>query len=103
MRRPNGVEMAPQLDLREHFDLYAGIRPIFLFHARRFAAERRAAPGEIDFVIVRESTEGLFSARKGSSSLGRSRSARCDANLAAHLRAPVSRRLSAGGDAAEDT
>src|SRR5439155_14264800 len=68
VRRANGVEMAPQIDLREHFDLYAGIRPIFLFHTADSPLKSRGA-GEIDFVIVRESTEGLFSARKGSSSL----------------------------------
>jgi 3-isopropylmalate dehydrogenase len=68
VRRPNGVEMAPQLDLREKFDLYAGLRPIYLFHAGDTPLKGRTA-GEIDFVIVRESTEGLFAARKGSSSL----------------------------------
>ena len=68
VRRANGVEMAPQLDLREHFDLYAGVRPIFLFHEDDSPLKGQKAGG-IDFVIVRESTEGLFSARKGSSSL----------------------------------
>jgi 3-isopropylmalate dehydrogenase len=68
VRRPNGVEMAPQLDLREHFDLYAGLRPIFLFHSDDSPLKAQKA-GAIDFVIVRESTEGLFSARKGTSSL----------------------------------
>lgn len=68
VRRANGVEMAPQLDLREHFDLYAGVRPIFLFHESDSPLKAQTA-GAIDLVIVRESTEGLFSARKGSSSL----------------------------------
>jgi 3-isopropylmalate dehydrogenase len=68
VRRANGVEMAPQLDLREHFDLYAGIRPIFLFHEDDSPLKPQKA-GAIDFVIVRESTEGLFFARKGASSL----------------------------------
>lgn len=68
VRRPNGVELVPQIDLREHFDLYAGLRPIYLFHPNDTPLKRPGA-GEIDFVIVRESTEGLFSARKGSSSL----------------------------------
>jgi 3-isopropylmalate dehydrogenase len=68
IRRANGVELAPQIDLREHFDLYAGIRPIFLFEADDSPLKAQK-PGGIDFVIVRESTEGLFSARKGSSSL----------------------------------
>jgi len=68
VRRANGVEMAPQLDLREHFDLYAGIRPIFLFHDDDSPLKAQQA-GAIDLVIVRESTEGLFFARKGTSSL----------------------------------
>jgi len=59
--------MAPQLDLREHFELYAGIRPIFLFHPDDSPLKTEKA-GAIDLVIVRESTEGLFSARKGTSS-----------------------------------
>jgi 3-isopropylmalate dehydrogenase len=59
IRYPDGTEVAPQLDLRMRFGLYAGVRPI------------RAIPGtppvlahprarEIDLVIVRESTEGMF-------------------------------------------
>ncbi len=62
IRYPDGTEIAPQLDMRVHLDLYAGVRPI------------RAIPGlplplasphaaEIDLVIVRESTEGWFHAR----------------------------------------
>jgi len=59
IRYPDGTEIAPQLDLRFDMNLYAGIRPI------------RAIPGvvlplasprakDIDFVLIRESTEGLF-------------------------------------------
>ncbi len=59
VRYEDGTEITPQLDLRFTFDLYAGLRPT------------RAIPGvpiplsspdaqRIDFVIVRESTEGLF-------------------------------------------
>ena len=59
VRYPNGTEIAPQLDLRFDLGLYAGVRPF------------RAVPGipspladprakDIDFVLVRESTEGLF-------------------------------------------
>jgi 3-isopropylmalate dehydrogenase len=62
VRWPNGVEMTPQLDLRERLDLYCGLRPIYLFHADDSPLRDRAA-GSIDFVIVRESTEGLFSSR----------------------------------------
>ena len=62
VRWPNGKEMTPQIDLRERLDLYAGIRPIRLAHAADSPLKKYGA-GEIDFVIVRESTEGLFSAR----------------------------------------
>ncbi|MGL4635239.1 MAG: isocitrate/isopropylmalate dehydrogenase family protein [Beijerinckiaceae bacterium] len=62
IRYPDGTEIAPQLDLRFRMELYAGVRPI------------RAIPGvplplgsprakEIDLVILRESTEGLFASR----------------------------------------
>jgi 3-isopropylmalate dehydrogenase len=62
VRWPTGVEMTPQLDLRERLDLYCGLRPIYLFHAEDSPLRDRKA-GDIDFVIVRESTEGLFSSR----------------------------------------
>ena len=32
VRWPNGVEMTPQIDLREQLDLYNGVRPIRLYH-----------------------------------------------------------------------
>jgi 3-isopropylmalate dehydrogenase len=63
VRWPNGIEMTPQLDLRERFDLYCGLRPIYLFHAEDCPLRDRA-PGSIDLLLVRESTEGLFSSRK---------------------------------------
>jgi 3-isopropylmalate dehydrogenase len=62
VRWPSGVEMTPQLDLRERLDLYCGLRPIYLFHPDDSPLRDRR-PGDIDFVIVRESTEGLFSSR----------------------------------------
>ncbi len=62
VRYPDGTEIAPQLDLRRNLDLYAGVRPI------------RAIPGvplpladprarDIDFVLVREQSEGWFYGR----------------------------------------
>ena len=63
VRWPTGVEMTPQLDLREQLDLYCGLRPIYLFHGEDSPLRSRAA-GDIDFLIIRESTEGLFSSRK---------------------------------------
>jgi len=62
VRGKDGTEIIPQLDIRFALDLYAGVRPI-----RSFAglpgplADARAA--QIDLVLVRESTEGLFHAR----------------------------------------
>lgn len=62
VRWPDGREMTPQIDLRERLELYAGPRPIYLYSADDSPLKGYQA-GEIDFVIVRENTEGLFSAR----------------------------------------
>ena len=59
VRYDDGTEISPQIDLRKAFNLFAGVRPV------------RVAPGgrtplkmpegrQIDFVLIRESTEGLF-------------------------------------------
>ncbi|MEM8748954.1 MAG: isocitrate/isopropylmalate dehydrogenase family protein [Pseudomonadota bacterium] len=59
VRYPDGTEIIPQIDLRFELELYAGVRPV------------RSVPGvtgpladpkgnALDFVLVRESTEGLF-------------------------------------------
>ena len=65
VRWPNGTEMAPQLDLREKLDLYAGLRPVRLVHPDATPLKGHAA-GSIDIMIVRENCEGLFWSRKGS-------------------------------------
>jgi 3-isopropylmalate dehydrogenase len=62
VRWPNGVEMTPQIDLREKLDLYNGVRPIRLYHALHTPLKNHSA-GEIDFVLVRENCEGLFAER----------------------------------------
>jgi isocitrate/isopropylmalate dehydrogenase len=62
IRWPEGVEMTPQIDIREKLDLYCGLRPIRLYHELHTPLKKYKA-GEIDFLIVRESTEGLFSTR----------------------------------------
>ncbi len=62
IRLPDGKELTPQIDLREKLDLYSGVRPIRLFHPHDTPLKGMGDRG-IDFVIVRESTEGLFSAR----------------------------------------
>ena len=62
VRYPDGTEIAPQLDLRVRLDLYAGVRPIRAIPGvRPTLADPRAA--NIDLVIVRESTEGMFVSR----------------------------------------
>jgi 3-isopropylmalate dehydrogenase len=62
VRWQSGIEMTPQLDLRERLDLYCGLRPIYLYHPLDSPLRDRSA-GSIDFMLVRESTEGLFSSR----------------------------------------
>lgn len=61
VRHPDGREITPQIDLRERLDLYCGLRPVRLYHPSHSPL---ANPGPIDFLLVRESTEGLFSARR---------------------------------------
>ena len=62
VRYPDGTEIAPQLDLRVRLGLYAGVRPARAVRGMPGAlADPRAA--NIDFVLVRESTEGLFASR----------------------------------------
>lgn len=62
IRYPDGTEIAPQLELREQLDLYAGVRPIRTIKGLPTPlADPRA--DELDIVLVRESTEGLFKSR----------------------------------------
>jgi len=62
VRWSTGIEMTPQLDLREHLDLYCGLRPVYLFHPLDSPLRDRSA-GSMDILLIRESTEGLFAAR----------------------------------------
>jgi 3-isopropylmalate dehydrogenase len=68
VRWPTGVEIAPQIDLRERLDLYCGLRPIYLFHPDDSPLRDKPA-GSIDLLLVRESTEGLFSGRNDRSNV----------------------------------
>lgn len=66
VRWPSGVEMTPQIDIREQLDLFNGIRPIRLFHETHSPLKGYGGAGGrlIDFVIIRENCEGLFSERR---------------------------------------
>jgi 3-isopropylmalate dehydrogenase len=62
IRYPDGTEIAPQLDLRVELELYAGVRPARALPGIALPlADPRAR--DIDLVVVRESTEGLFASR----------------------------------------
>lgn len=59
VRHPDGTEISPHLRLRDRFQLYAGVRPVRAYpNAPQRLADARAR--NIDLVILRESTEGLF-------------------------------------------
>ena len=59
VRYPDGTEIAPQLDIRVGLDLYAGVRPIRTIEGLPSPLSDPRAAG-IDFVLIREQTEGLF-------------------------------------------
>ena len=62
IRYPDGTEIAPQLDLRFRLELFAGIRPARMIPGvAPILADPRAK--DIDLVLIRESTEGLFASR----------------------------------------
>ena len=59
VRHQDGTEISPHLRLRDIYQLYAGIRPVRAYpNVPQRLADPRAQ--EIDLVILRESTEGLF-------------------------------------------
>lgn len=69
VRYPDGTEIAPQLELREALDLYAGVRPIRTIQGLPTPlADPRA--DHLDIVLVRESTEGLFKSRNACEFVG---------------------------------
>ena len=59
VRHTDGTEISPHLRLRELYELYAGVRPVKAYpNAPQRLSDVRAL--NIDMVILRESTEGLF-------------------------------------------
>jgi 3-isopropylmalate dehydrogenase len=59
VRYPDNTEIMPQVELRFIFDLYAGVRPARLVPGVPSPIVGADVRG-IDFVLIRESTEGLF-------------------------------------------
>lgn len=57
VRYPDGTEISPQIDLRKALTLFAGVRPVTI---RPGQPTPLAADKPVDFVLIRESTEGLF-------------------------------------------
>ena len=59
IRKKDGTEITPQIDLRFALGLYAGVRPVKLYTGQPTPlADPRVF--DTDFVLIRESTEGLF-------------------------------------------
>jgi 3-isopropylmalate dehydrogenase len=59
VRYPDGTEISPQIDLRKALTLFAGVRPVRIFPGLKTPLDLPAG-AEVDFVLIRESTEGLF-------------------------------------------
>jgi 3-isopropylmalate dehydrogenase len=59
VRYPDNTEIMPQVELRFIFDLYAGVRPARLIPGIPSPIVDAHIRG-IDFILIRESTEGLF-------------------------------------------
>ncbi len=59
VRYADGTEISPQIDLRKALTLFAGVRPVTVLPGHRTPLK---IPEDrvIDFVLIRESTEGLF-------------------------------------------
>ncbi|WP_299932198.1 isocitrate/isopropylmalate family dehydrogenase [uncultured Pelagimonas sp.] len=59
VRYADGTEISPQIDLRKALTLFAGVRPVTVRAGQRTPLNMPDGK-EIDFVLIRESTEGLF-------------------------------------------
>lgn len=59
VRYPDGTEIVPQVEIRMILDLYAGVRPVRSI--KGVGGPLKDPRGDsLDFVLIRESTEGLF-------------------------------------------
>ncbi|MFT5742574.1 MAG: 3-isopropylmalate dehydrogenase [Paracoccaceae bacterium] len=59
VRYDDGTEISPQIELRKALTLFAGVRPVRIFPGQRTPLNMPEGR-EVDFVLIRESTEGLF-------------------------------------------
>lgn len=68
---PDGTEAGQDfsLKIRPALDLYANVRPIRLYEGV-VSPLRGFEPGQIDYVYIRENTEGLYASRGGGVSVG---------------------------------
>ena len=62
VRYPDGTEISPQIDLRFELDLFAGVRPVTIRPGQPTPLALNNGQS-VDFVLIRESTEGLFHTR----------------------------------------
>jgi 3-isopropylmalate dehydrogenase len=60
VRKPDGTEITPQIDIREHFGLFASLRPCRLFPG----VPTRVRAEAVNMLVIRETTEGLFAGRQ---------------------------------------
>ena len=59
VRYEDGTEISPQIDLRKALTLFAGVRPVTILPGQ--PTPLKIPEGKtVDFVLIRESTEGLF-------------------------------------------
>ncbi|MGU7776331.1 isocitrate/isopropylmalate dehydrogenase family protein [Burkholderia sp. MR1-5-21] len=59
VRKADGTEIAPQIDLRERYGLFASLRPCELFPG----VPTRVKAEKVNMLVIRETTEGLFAGR----------------------------------------
>lgn len=59
VRYEDGTEISPQIELRKKLNLFAGVRPVRVLPTQP-SPLKIPADKPIDFVLIRESTEGLF-------------------------------------------
>ncbi len=62
--KPGILEKGILLDLRFHFDQYINLRPVKLYEGVATPLKDKG-PEDIDFVVVRENTEGLYAGAGG--------------------------------------